>query len=370
MNSDASYLNFRESYGIDSPLSIAQQATAVSIFSGCGGLDLGARLAGVSVKFAADSMQTAVATMRNNFDNTNIVHGRVQDITSFPEADMLIGGYPCQSFSMGGRRKPNTDKRSLLYKEYARCLHEVNPKFFVAENVAGLRSLAGGEFLQSHLEEFESAGKGFRTTWAVLDAAAYGVPQHRKRLFIVGVRNDLGLKFNFPEATHGDSPELEPFVSHGDVIADLPIWPEGEFYERPHDPESTFSWYYMSRNRKSLWDRPARTVVANWRHTALHPASPTMHKVWSDLKNGFKQGWEFTEEHDHIVDHPHRPILEMPRRLSWRECARIQTFPDSFEPVGTTAQKITQIGNAVPPLLAYNVIKHLISGAGLSEATD
>lgn len=338
---------------------------AVSLFSGCGGLDLGAKLSGIDVVFATDIVNDAAKTLTKYMTGAEIVHSNIQQITSFPQCDMLIGGYPCQSFSMGGRRKPGSDERSELYLEYARALQSTNPKFFVAENVVGLKQVAGGKFLQEQIETFNGSGAhGYNISWAILNAADYGVPQKRKRLFIVGVRKDLGLKYNFPSPTHGKAKGLLPYTSHGEVIKDLPLWPEGEFYERP-DEEGTFSWYYMSRNRKAAWDAPAYTVVANWRHITLHPASPVMKLTWSDLKNGFKQRWDFSDEYEHLENNPSRAVLEKARRLSWRECARIQTFPKDFEPYGDVQSKLTQIGNAVPPELAKVVFRGITTGSAL-----
>jgi len=157
---------------------------------------------------------------------------------------------------------------------------------------------------------------------------------------------------------------LLPYASHGDAIKGLPLWPEGEFYERP-DTDGNFSWYYMSRNRKAKWADPAFTVVANWRHITLHPASPVMTLTWSNLADGWKQRWDFSDQYEHLEADPKRKKLEKPRRLSWRECALIQTFDTKFTPVGETESKFTQIGNAVPPKLAQAIFTHLFSGAGL-----
>lgn len=342
----------------------------ISLFSGCGGLDIGASKAGAKIVLANDIMQNACETLRNNSPNTNIIEGNISEITSFPDADLVIGGYPCQSFSMGGNRKPGNDSRTLLYKEFARCLDIVEPKYFLAENVDGLRSLQKGKFLKEQVDTFTNAGRnGYRITTHRIDVKEYGVPQTRRRMLLVGVRKDLNKVFVFPEPTHGKAtkknPNLKPFTSHGEAIKDLPLWPEGEFYERPHDPEGHWAWYYMSRNRKKPWDGPAFTVVANWRHITLHPAGPVMKLTWSNLEDGWKQRWDFSDDYEHLENEPTRQTLETPRRLSWRECAKIQTFPDGFEPVGSVQEKFTQIGNAFPPLAAEIIFSSLISGKGL-----
>ena len=270
---------------------------------------------------------------------------------------------------MGGNRDPRNDSRTYLYREFARCLDETEPAYFVAENVSGLKKIQGGSFLDEQFRTFQGIGRGYRITAQVIDAKEYGIPQTRKRLFLVGVRKDVKKAFVFPPPTHGlatkKSRHLKPFTSHGEVIADLPLWPKGEFYERPHDPEGHWSWYYMSRNRKADWAGPSYTVVANWRHVTLHPASPVMKLTWSDLANGWKQRWDFSTEYEHLEADPSRRVLKEARRLSWRECARIQTFPKTFEPVGDVESKFTQIGNAVPPRLGELLARALISGSGL-----
>lgn len=338
--------------------------TAISLFAGCGGMELGAKRAGVDIIYSNELVPIFCSTLRKNFKKTEIVEGDIKNIKSFPKADLVFGGYPCQSFSMGGKRNPDKDHRTQLYKEFGRVLEEVQPKYFIAENVSGLKSLGQGSFLNQQLDLFSKAGKyGYEITHRVINAHDYGVPQSRKRILLVGIRKDLGKKFEFPEPTHGiptkKNPNLLPYASHGDALLGLPLWPKGEFYERP-DWEGTFSWYFMSRNRKAKWDGPAFTVVANWRHVTLHPASPVMKMVWSNLSDGFKQKWEFSDEYEHIKNNPDRPVLEKPRRLSWREAARIQTFPDDYIFDGSVEEKFTQIGNAVPPMLFEFFVRKLL----------
>jgi DNA (cytosine-5)-methyltransferase 1 len=336
-------------------------------------MDFGVREAGGDVVFANDVLKAAAETHKRYFPETDFNLGDIREIDAFPEADLVVGGYPCQSFSMGGNRRPENDPRTYLFREFARTVASCNAKFFVAENVSGLKSVESGRWLQQQVDAYASLGEhGYRIRYQVLDAQDYGVPQRRKRLFIVGVRKDLGLEYEFPEPTHGSTKDVRrrgllPYTSHGDAIRGLPLWPTGEFYERPHDPEGHFSWYYMSRNRKAAWAEPSFTVVANFRHTTLHPASSTMKLLWSNLADGWKQGWGFSGEYEHLAHDPLLPVLEQPRRLSWREAAAIQTFPQGFEPDGDLMRKFEQIGNAVPPLLAAKIIRPLISGEGLHE---
>lgn len=341
----------------------------ISLFSGCGGMDFGAERAGAEIIFANDIDHDSCESLRKYFPDTNVYEGDIANVEKFPDADLVIGGYPCQSFSLGGIRNPEADPRTKLYLQFVRCLKTVNPKYFVAENVSGLKGLKNGKFFIEQEESFKKLG--YKVSVGLLNARDFGVPQIRKRLFIVGVRDDLGKEYVFPNQTHGKPtkllPNLLPYTSHGEAIKHLPAWPVGEFYERPHDPKGHMSWYYMSRNRKKPWDEPAFTVVANWRHITLHPAGPTMKMTWSNLEDGFKQGWDFTGEHEHINGDDSRFALDVPRRLSWRECALLQTFDENFEPCGKVESKFQQIGNAVPPKLAEVVIEHLLSGRGFVE---
>lgn len=333
-------------------------------------MDFGVESAGGHIILSNDILADACKTLAKYFPNADICNKNIAEIGVFPDADIVVGGYPCQSFSMAGNRSPDKDERTNLYKQFLRVLSIVCPKYFVAENVSGLQQLNSGTFLKEQVDAYGKAG--YNLSYKVLNAKDYGVPQSRKRLFIVGIRKDINQVFEFPSPTHGKNSRasglLKPYASHGEAIKHLPLWPEGEFYERPHDPEGHFSWYYMSRNRKAKWADPAFTVVANWRHITLHPASPVMTLTWSNLADGWKQRWDFSTQYEHLEADSNRPKLEKARRLSWRECACIQTFGSKFVPVGDTASKFTQIGNAVPPKLAKAIFLHLFSGAGLVEA--
>jgi DNA (cytosine-5)-methyltransferase 1 len=347
---------------------LLDRLTTVSLFSGCGGADIGATRAGANIILANDNNSAALATYRKYqhlvaSSSAEIMEGNIEEIKAFPACDLLLGCYPCQTFTMGGPRSPEGDPRSLLYRQFGRCIKVSNPKFFVTENVAGLAWLNKGKYLKNQLEYFCLAGRGYNISLDLVDAKEYGVPQGRKRVFIVGVRKDLALYYWFPSPTHGALGDgLLPWASHGEALKALPIEAEGEYYDYPNEP---FSWWYMSRNRKRKWEDPSYAIQGNWRHVPLHPASPTMHMVESNLKDGFKQRWEFTGTYDHLEGHPERPKLDNPRRLSWRECAAIQGFPTGFEPVGSIASKYQQIGNATPPLLVETLIKGIVDGTAL-----
>lgn len=342
---------------------------AISLFSGCGGIDFALRDIGVDVVFANDVIPETKITFKDYFPEVDFHLEDIRNLSKFPKVDLVTGGYPCQSFSMGGNRNPAKDPRTFLFNEFARVVDSVKPKYFVAENVSGLKSVQDGQWLKLQLDTFNSIGThGYNIATTVVNAQDYGVPQRRKRVIIVGVRKDLGLYYHFPKPTHGDTSKgskLLPYASHGEAIKSLPLDAKGEFYERPNDPEGNFSWYYMSRNRKADWLSPSYTIVANFRHTTIHPASPKMVMVWSNLADGYKQKWEFSNEYEHHSIDSSLPVLEKPRRLSWREAALIQTFPNNFEPAGKLEKKFEQIGNAVPPGLMKALLRPLVDGSGL-----
>jgi DNA (cytosine-5)-methyltransferase 1 len=339
----------------------------ISLFAGAGGMDFGAHKEDFETVFALDNFLASTETFRNYFPETDVRCSGIFEfndskLNPYPSADVVMGGYPCQSFSMGGVRNPDNDDRSNLFLGFAAAVNKVKPKIFIAENVSGLAKLQNGEWFKRQIDIYENhLDVKYHVHSLLVNAADYGVPQFRKRVIIVGVRTDVANAFEFPNPTHA-KPGLAkklgllPHASHGDAIKHLPANPLGEFYERPHDPEGNFAWYFMSRNRRHRWDSPAFTVVANFRHVTLHPASPKMELEWSDLANGFKQKWRFTNEYDHLAFCSEYPCLQ-PRRLSWREAAAVQTFPEGFEPVGALEDKFKQIGNAVPPLLMQQVMK-------------
>jgi DNA (cytosine-5)-methyltransferase 1 len=346
-------------------------------------MDFGAHAEGFETVFALDNFAAATATFAKYFPDSDVVTSDIYAFNEskenpYPSADVIMGGYPCQSFSMGGVRNPDKDDRSNLFLGFAAAVNKVRPKVFIAENVSGLAKLQNGEWFKRQIDVYENQlSAKYHVHSLLMNAADYGIPQFRKRVLIVGVREDVADTFEFPKPTHtkpklAEKLGLLSYASHGDAIAHLPPHPVGEYYERPHDPEGNFAWYFMSRNRRHRWDSPAFTVVANFRHITLHPASPVMELEWSDLANGWKQKWRFTDVHDHLEFAPNYPCIR-PRRLSWREAAAIQTFPAHFEPLGTLEEKFQQIGNAVPPLLMRHVmrqVKNALTGAGCSAAVD
>ena len=315
---------------------------AVSLFSGCGGSDAGIIAAGFNVVMANDIISYARDAYLANLPPTDYRLGDVSKITSFPAAELLVGCYPCQGFSQGGAREANRSV-NRLYLEFARALDSIAPKAFIAENVSGLRRSTYRHILADQLERFSAAGPhGYHLTWSELKAHEYGVAQERKRVVIVGLRKDLGLRYTFPAPTHGpDAPA--PWVTIQQALAGLPEWPTGEFCE------DEFHWYYLSRNRRRDWGDVSKTIVAHMRHMPLHPVSPRLERLNTDE-------WRFEED---------RPA----RRFSFREAARLQgftkeylahgsdfIFPDEIKHASGQKGNLMRfrykvIGNAVPPPL-------------------
>lgn len=307
--------------------------TAVSLFTGCGGSDAGLEKAGISVLMANDILPYARDVYIANRAQTDYRLESVSEIKSFPNADLLVGCYPCQGFSQGGVREPGRNI-NRLYIEFARALRVIKPRAFVVENVSGMVRANYKHLLKNQLATFRRAG--YRVKCEVLNAANFGVAQERKRIFIVGVRSDLDFSYEFPTPTHGEGCEL-PYVTIRDAIGDMPAWPEGEFYARD------FHWYYLSRDRRRDWSEPSKTIVANARHMPLHPLSPVLKKIEHNV-------WRFE------TDDP-------ARRFSYREAARLQGFGDLVFPDtkrGSLDMRYTVVGNAVPPPLFEAVVGGLI----------
>jgi DNA (cytosine-5)-methyltransferase 1 len=306
---------------------------AVSLFSGCGGSDAGVIAAGFDVVMANDKMAYARDAYLANHPETDYLVKDVGKIEVFPHAELLVGCYPCQGFSQGGVRKPSA-KINTLYLEFARALRAIRPKAFVVENVSGMVRRNFAHLLQDQFKVF--AEVGYKVKADVLNAMDYGVAQERKRIFIVGVREDLGVDYQFPQPTHGLG-RAHPHKTIAQAIADLPAWPEGEFYARD------FHWYYLSRNRRRDWGEVSKTIVANPRHMPLHPMSPALKKLEHNV-------WVFERD---------APA----RRFSYREAARLQGFADDFvfpeTAAGSLDMRYKVAGNAVPPPLFEAVVRAL-----------
>jgi len=315
----------------------------ISLFSGAGGLDLGFEKVGFDVVWANEYDNTIWETYEANhkapLDKRDI---RQIDSSDIPDCDGIIGGPPCQSWSEAGALRGIDDARGKLFFEFIRILRDKNPRFFLAENVSGMLANRHNEAVQNIVKMFKEAG--YTVYIELLNAADYGVPQDRKRVFYVGIRNDLKQNFLFP-------PKRKNKVTLNQAISDLkdnaiPASQKnktnGENCNVPNHEYMTggFSTIYMSRNRVRSWDEQSFTIQAGGRHAPIHPQAPKMKFIEQNKR-------EFVEGSEHLY-----------RRLSIRECARIQTFPDNFLfHYNDVANGYKMIGNAVPVRLACYMAK-------------
>lgn len=281
---------------------------------------------------ANDILPYARDVYLQNFPETDYVLRDVREVKAFPEADLLVGCYPCQGFSQAGVRDPSRTI-NFLYREFVRALKAMRPKAFIVENVSGMIRDSNLHLFTNQITRFRMMG--YKVEAQLLDARDFGVPQERTRLFFVGVRSDLGIRYEFPTRIYKleeEDADLPVCRTIRDAIGDLPEWPEGEFDQQP------FHWYYLSRNRYRGWDERSRTIVASSRHAPLHPSSPPLRRIHTDK-------WEFTED---------RPA----RRMSYREAAALQGFDNlQFPDTYGLASKYRVVGNAVPPPLFEAVAK-------------
>ena len=357
--------NCSEEIALDKLEYASDKWNLLSLFSGCGGLDLGFELAGLKAVMGEKVMEEAFRdkavfqkNINNNVFNTIFVNdiftearetyarnvgkyiymdkSDIRKIKQFPKSDIVLGGFPCPGFSEAGPRLLD-DKRNFLYLHFIRCLMQSKPKLFVAENVKGMTTLGKGEVFKQIVEDFAAAG--YTIYHKLLSSEEYGVPQIRKRVILVGVRNDIDFEYHYPEPSYGDEKKgLKKVVDLRTAIGDLEDNP-GEYFT------GSYSSMFMSRNRKKSWSEPSFTIQASGRQAPIHPGGEPMVKVGKD-KYIFSDG----EENN--------------RRLSVKEIARIQTFPDWYEFSRGTSNRnenakldlvYKQIGNAVPVRLALAV---------------
>ena len=320
----------------------------ISLFTGAGGLDLGFEKAGFEIVWANEFDKSIWETFELNFPNTKLDRRSIVDVQSsdIPEVDGIIGGPPCQSWSEAGAGRGICDSRGKLFHDYIRLLKEKQPKFFLAENVSGILNNKRSEAFANIINEFENAG--YEISQKLLNANDFGVPQDRLRVIIVGYRKDLKKKFEFPEP-QGYKPVLKdaiwdlrrakPAKEGNKTNGNEKLWASNHEYMN-----GGFSTMYMSRNRVRAWDEPSFTIQAGGRHAPIHPQAPKM-KFIEQNKRIFVPGQE-----------------KKYRRLSVRECARIQTFPDEyiFKYINI-ADGYKMIGNAVPVNFAKHIAQKIMA---------
>lgn len=296
----------------------------VSLFSGAGGLDLGMIKAGHEIIWANDidfdSCETYKLNIGNHIICKDISKVKIREI---PDCDVIVGGFPCQGFSMANMLRDSNDERNKLYKEFFRVIKRKAPKYFIAENVRGILSLDNGNVIKKIVKDFSSAG--YRVKYKSFNTANFGVPQTRIRVIIAGTRKDLPeeMEFKFPENTHAK----DNWVSIGKALKDIP---------EPENPKSKLKNHIYSKYK--VTDRN----FTGHRKTDPEKPSPTI------LARGNGKGGVCA------INHPRNH-----RRMSVRESALVQTFPISFEFVGSMGSMYRQVGNAVPVLFGQHLGRKL-----------
>ncbi len=320
----------------------------LSLFSGCGGLDLGFKRARFKIPVANEFDKNIFDTFKANHFDTHLIECDIRKISKndivpymSDEITGIIGGPPCQSWSEAGNLIGINDDRGKLFFDYIRLLRDFMPKFFLVENVSGMLAERHSNAIKIILKLFEDSG--YRVTLNLVNAKDYGVAEERKRVFFIGFRKDLDILFQFPR---GSTTENYKKITLRDVIWDLQYnaVPAERNYHNLNAINNneyftgSFSPIFMSRNRVKSWDEQAFTVQASGRQCQLHPQAPKM------IKFG-KNDCRFVAGKENLY-----------RRMTVREIARIQGFPDDFKFIYKNINDAYKmIGNAVPVNLAYEI---------------
>ncbi len=321
----------------------------LSLFSGCGGLDLGFEQVGdYHTVWANDFKHEACESFRMHFGNV-IREGDIEAIDPYndhtiPNCDLILGGFPCQDFSIIWKQPGLNGSRGNLYKSFLRFVDAKKPKAFVAENVKGILTANGKKAIKQIIEDFQNIEPGYVVIPHLYDFANYGVPEYRERVLIVGIRSDTGFDFHHPRPTHGNGDGLLPFVTVGDAFRGvekvpfnnehlkikartekvISLIPEGgNFTSIPQDSPYYVKGMISHVYRRVKLDEPSKTIIAQG--------------------GGGTWGYHYPEN----------------RPLTNRERARIQSFPDDFVFYGSTTEVRRQIGNAVPPVGVHAIAKAL-----------
>lgn len=334
----------------------------ISLFSGAGGLDLGLINAGFNIVFANDNFKPAAENYRYNIgeiSEDDILNIHADDL---PEADVVVGGFPCQPFSNAGNRLGTDDERGNLYLEILRIIAAKKPKIVIMENVRGILSMKnkdGTKLMDTIVTLLEETSPGYQVKYKLLKSSDYGVPQNRFRVFIIGIRSDIKIDFQFPQPINSDYETLTVGAAINNVD-NLPnqdeVW---EFSQQsqeliPMIPEGgswkNIPYEYLPDRMKKIRDNMKRYRSPNfYRRFARHEINGTITAA-------------ATPENCGII----HPVED--RRYSVREIARIQSFPDEYIFVGDSiSSKYTIIGNAVPPKMAEalgNAIVEQLAKAG------
>lgn len=361
---------------------LANNLNVLDLFCGCGGLSQGFIQAGYNVLLGVDFDEAALKTFKYNHSesqaikadlSTDEAFSDIEQIIGSKKIDVIIAGPPCQGFSLTGSRDIN-DTRNSLYLAVVKAVKKFEPKAFLIENVPGMATLYNGKVKEQIINTFEDLGYNVTVTDKPLLAADYGVPQMRKRMFFVGFQNQLG-NFEIPKPTN--TPET--YVTCEQAISDLPsleddLGKESDFY--PLDPQSDYQ-KMMRINADRLYNHEA-TKHTDYVKSVISQVPEGGN--YKDLPPGVGESRKFNEawtryhskKPSRTIDTGHRNHFHYKynRVPTIRENARLQSFPDDFVFLGTKTQQNRQVGNAVPPLLTYNLAKQILKQLQSSEVTE
>jgi DNA (cytosine-5)-methyltransferase 1 len=361
--------------------------TVVDLFCGAGGLSEGFRQAGFHVVAGSDYDRAAGLTFAATHPEATFFGGRIQDLavddilraTGLKKGDLevLVGGPPCQGYSVYNHGRGVDDPRAGLFREYLRIVAGLMPKWLVMENVSGITSIADGAIIREI--EAEMGALGYKVKWKILKAEEYGVPQERRR--IVFIANRIGMPIEHPKPTHG--PGLRPYVTIWDAISDLPPLENGDFngadqYLSP--PATDFQAQLRQGARRLANHSSSRLAAVNMERMRHIPAGGSWRDIPFDL---LPAGMKKAKRSDHTKRYgrPRKTDLActiltkcdvhwgayihpvQDRAFTVREAARLQAFPDTFEFLGSRTEQYVQVGNAVPPLLGCAIASALIESA-------
>lgn len=346
----------------------------IDLFSGAGGLSLGAKLAGIEIKMAVEKDEAAALTYLNNHHDVVMLNDDIckfdhipEPLKSLNEQRIIIGGPPCQGFSLSNVRTRNKENiKNWLFEEFIRVTEMWLPDWIVLENVSGILKTADGYFWEKIKSSF--AALGYTLSESVLCAYDFGIPQHRNRVFLVG--NKHGVNYEFPK------PDVEAFrTTVADAISDLPTLVNGASIDRmPYKQKATSQYAKMLRGRSryshnNLVSYNSELILERYRYI---PQGGNWRDIPSELMQNYTDSSRChtgiyhrlsMDEPSSVIGNYRKNMLIHPledRGLSVREAARIQSFPDDYIFCGSIGQQQQQVGNAVPPLLAKVVFEQLL----------
>ena len=356
----------------------------IDLFCGAGGLSAGFGQAGFDVLLGQDWDESAAETFKASHTKAKFMGGSVEQIETKDilklvglkrgQLDVLVGGPPCQGFSINNHKRASSDPRTQLFRHYLRILDGLQPNWLVMENVTGMLSLENGKFVAEAISGMQELG--YAVGFKVLKAEEFGVPQERRRLVFIG--NRIGLPISFPEPSHGIG--KQPFTTVWDAISDLPTLANGQ---------STLSGAYRSPPGNDYQQMLRINSLSPANHRAPKLSAVNMERLkhipqggsWRDIPTSLlPEGMKKAKRSDHTKRYgrPRKTDLACTiltkcdihwgayihptqnRALSVREAARLQSFPDSFEFLGSMTEQFKQVGNAVPPLLARCIATHIV----------